>query len=86
MHNIEIIKKITNIEIIVCDYNIPDYEQLLLMSLCSHNIIANSTFSWWGAYFNKNSNKIVCYPSIWVGITDNTSDLFPKAWTKINYE
>ena len=66
--------------------NIPfDYEELILMSLCKHNIIANSTFSWWGAYFNTNPAKIVCYPSIWFGpdVTHNTKDLCPESWTKI---
>jgi hypothetical protein len=68
---------------VLCDYSIPDYEQLLLMSLTSHNIIANSTFSWWGAYFNNNINKIVCYPSLWNGSNNNVKDLFPDSWNKI---
>ena len=80
---IEAIKAIYDITIVVCDYNVPDYEQLLLMSLSSHNIIANSTFSWWGAYFNNNVNKIVCYPSIWNGSASNVNDLFPESWIKI---
>ena len=73
-----------NLEIAICDYIIEDYEQMLLMSLCQHNIIANSSFSWWGAYFNNNSNKIVCYPSLWNGSTNETQDLFPGNWNKIN--
>jgi hypothetical protein len=83
MHAIENIKNCFSIEIVICDYAIPDHEQLLLMSMTSHNIIANSTFSWWGAYFNVNSNKIVCYPSIWNGSNNNVKDLFPNSWVKI---
>ena len=86
--NIEIVmKEYPKLNVIQCDYDIADWEQLLLMSLCDHNIIANSTFSWWGAYFNSNTNidKCVCYPSIWFGpaIHNDLKDLFPETWKKI---
>ena len=63
-----------------------DWQQMLLMSCCNHNIIANSSFSWWGAYFNVNPAKIVCYPSVWFGpkMSDVVvTDLFPDEWVKI---
>ena len=62
-----------------------DWEQMLLMSMCNYNIIANSTFSWWGAYLNTNINKIVCYPETWFGpkAGHDVSDLFVEDWIPI---
>ncbi|MBK9638745.1 MAG: alpha-1,2-fucosyltransferase [Bacteroidetes bacterium] len=60
------------------------YEDLYLMSLCKHHIIANSSFSWWGAWLNQNLNKIVIAPSKWMNNTPkNTKDVVPDSWIKI---
>ena len=57
------------------------HKDMRLMSLCSHNIIANSTFSWWGAWLNRNPNKIVISPRTWFKKEDmNHDDIIPEDW------
>jgi len=61
-----------------------DYEDLRLMSLCKHHIIANSTFSWWAAWLNPHKDKMVFAPESWFNeIEHNTKDLIPESWMKI---
>ncbi len=56
------------------------------MSLCKHHIIANSTFSWWGAWLNENPNKMVIAPRVWLTnkqAYEDTKDVVPNDWIRM---
>lgn len=72
--------------VVYVDWNIgPDsYKDMQLMSCCKHNIIANSSFSWWGAWLNDNPDKIVCVPEKWFDLPGcETRDICPDKWIRI---
>jgi hypothetical protein len=60
------------------------WKDMLLMSSCTHNIIANSSFSWWAAWLNDNPKKTIIAPKNWYADTKlNTDDLIPPQWIRI---
>lgn len=67
--------------IYVSDGKKKDYEELILMSRCKHAIVANSSFSWWGAWLNQDPEKIVIAPEYWLkDVSVKTIDLLPPEW------
>jgi hypothetical protein len=59
------------------------YNDMRLMSLCQHHIIANSSFSWWGAWLNPSKDKVVVAPKQWFANETNTQDLIPQSWVRL---
>lgn len=80
--DIEWCKQNLNYDNIIYMENNSDVFDLLAMSLCTNNIIANSTFSWWGAWLNTNIDKKVIAPKSWFGLNINKSskDIIPDNW------
>jgi hypothetical protein len=79
--NLNFIDQISFVEF---EYGITDHEEMYLMSQCNHNIIANSSFSWWGAWLNRHPDKIVISPKRWFADESrNTSDLIPASWVRL---
>lgn len=75
-----------NITFEAIDTKIVDYEQIFIMSFLKYCVIANSTFSWWGAYLNQREDKEVFYPSTWfTGSLNNlkVDDKCPSSWREI---
>ena len=76
----------TELPCVYIDHNngLESYRDMQLMSLCKHHIIANSSFSWWGAWLNANPNKKVIAPAVWfMGADSNTKDLIPANWLRM---
>lgn len=80
-------KKLDGLNIMYVDWNVgpESFRDMQLMSLCDHNIIANSSFSWWGAFLNPNPKKIIICPSKWMNC-NGWDDIIPDDWTKIRVQ
>lgn len=70
--------------IVACNTGQDSWQDMMLMSLCRHNIIANSTFSWWGAWLNAHPQKRVYCPEQWTHGNDS-SIICPPEWTRISH-
>lgn len=70
--------------VMVSGRDIDGIDDMRLMSLCKHHILANSSFSWWAAWLNPNPEKVVIAPNKWFNKKElNTKDLIPETWQKI---
>ncbi|WP_316832730.1 alpha-1,2-fucosyltransferase [Pedobacter aquatilis] len=65
----------------VSNANSKNWEDMYLMHLCRHNIIANSSYSWWSAWLNRNPDKIVIAPKKW--FVHNSTEIVPLGWIKL---
>ena len=75
--------KVTNCHFINWNKGDDSFRDMQLMSNCKHNIIANSSFSWWGAWLNNNEEKIVIAPDKWLSTMEGTRDIIPDSWIQL---
>ena len=71
-----------NATVVDCNRGKDSWQDMMLMSFCKHNIICNSTFSWWGAWLNSNPAKFVIAPAQWLA-GHEYPNLIPQTWTRI---
>ncbi len=74
--------KLVNVKFVDWNSGALSYRDMQLMSLCDNNIIANSSFSWWGAFLNSKKNKIVIAPKTWTRECE-AKDLIPHDWDRL---
>jgi hypothetical protein len=68
----------------VSEYGLADYQEVILMSKCDHHIIANSSFSWWGAWLNPRKDKVVIAPQKWTTVKpEQHKDITPANWIRL---
>ncbi len=82
----ELVHMIDKYAIVEGNNNQDAWKDMFLMSCCDHNIIANSSFSWWAAWLNKNPAKTVIAPEQWFQTSDayySTADLIPGSWIRV---
>lgn len=80
----EIVSKVNNSECVNINSGGDSFRDMQLMSNCQHNIIANSTFSWWAAWLNQNPKKMVIAPKNWFSSTPfSVKSIVPDAWEQI---
>ena len=71
-----------NTTFVDCNKGEDSWQDMMLMTHCKHNVICNSTFSWWGAWLNDNPNKIVICPNKW-SVYEDASKFVPDGWIKV---
>jgi hypothetical protein len=75
--------KIANVSYVTCNKGKNSWMDMYLMTICKHNIISNSTFSWWGAWLNTNASKLVISPNRYLN-NDKHTDFYPESWIKLS--